>query len=80
MTIACGMKLALCSVPPRIRPRLAQVMRFNMVRSTALIVGIFGGLYWSGLIDIESDHLKWFCIPFAAYLGGMILLFHDPAR
>jgi hypothetical protein len=46
-----------------------------MARTAAIIVGIVGTLYWSGFVEFEEEHLKWFCVPFAAYLVGMMILF-----
>jgi hypothetical protein len=54
---------------------MAQPLGLKMARTAAIIVGIVGGIYWSGLIEFEGDHLKWFCIPFGAYLMGMVILF-----
>ena len=46
-----------------------------MARTAAILVGIVGGLYWSGLVEFDDEHVKWFCVPFSAYLIGMAILF-----
>jgi hypothetical protein len=46
-----------------------------VARTAAILIGIVGALYWSGFVEFEEEHLKWFCVPFAAYLAGMVILF-----
>jgi hypothetical protein len=55
--------------------RIGTSQRLNMARTLAILVGIVGTLYWVGLIDYDEEHLKWFCLPFGAYLIGMAILF-----
>ena len=54
--------------------------RLNMARTVAILSVIVGVIYWFDLVEYEEAHLKWFCVPFAAYLIGMAILFHDPAK
>jgi hypothetical protein len=50
-------------------------MRLVMARTAAIFAGIIGVVWWSGLVEFEEEHLKWFCVPFSAYVIGMVLLF-----
>jgi hypothetical protein len=51
-----------------------------MARTVAILGVIVGVIYWFDLVEYEEAHLKWFCVPFCAYLIGMAILFHDPAK
>jgi hypothetical protein len=46
-----------------------------MARTAAILIGVVGGLYWSGIVEFDHDHVKWFCVPFTAYVVGMFMLY-----
>jgi hypothetical protein len=71
---ACWFRLQL-GLRGRECPGSAQGRRLNMARTATILCGIVGGLYWGGFIEIEGEHLKWFCVPLTAYLVGMVILF-----